>query len=172
MTTTNHVHLALGISGAFLLCFALAQGCGPGGQPPRGAVEAEAEAYRYARLTSDAAAISLDAASLALRLSVEADAAKRAGDCPGAGREKQACQHQAALSALAAGKPMADQIDEAVTVQGELRKALLAYEACTPGLVDRLCQLNALTKVAAQAPAVIDAVTAARKALRDAQPPH
>jgi hypothetical protein len=167
---TNTLHVFAAAAGVLCLSLAAAEGCGGAGVAPRGAVEAEAEAYRYARLTSDAAAISLDAAALALRLSVEADAAKRAGECTGSGREKQACQHQAALAALATGTPAAGAIDQAATVQGELRKALVAYEACTPGLVDRLCQLNALTRVAAQAPAVIDAVTSARKALRDAQP--
>ncbi len=150
---------------------ALLVGCGQGAvAEPKGAREAEASAYKYALSANDVAAIALDAAALSLRATVRAEAARTASRCQGTGDALKACEHQGALDALSRAKPAADKIDEASKAQLAVRSALIEYEQCTPGLADRLCQAAALAKVVTRAPAVTEAVEAARKALRNAAP--
>lgn len=128
------------------------------------------DAYRVALVASDTAAVALDTAAVVHRASVLAAAQRAASLCQGSGPESAVCRRERARDAYEAGRPAADKIDAAAALQRELAEALSAYAKCTPGMVDGLCEANALADAASRAPAVKTAVDAARKVVGSEAP--
>lgn len=165
---SNTIHAFVVAAGAICLGLVVAEGCGAASVPePKTQASAEDEAYKVALDSNDAASISLDIATIALHAYVKADADRRAATCKGSGVEFQACQNREAHEAEANGQAIADAIDSAHKVQVELRKALVEYETCTPGMVDRFCQANAVAKALEGSSLVKKATEEARRKLRN-----